>query len=329
MENPWGHWPEWHDVAKVLVVLLVLPVLVNDLSAKSYLVQAEFLAPPVVVIGAWGIRKLRPDRWLSRNGPGIFWTLAAIAAVAAAPGLGPSALIFAAAAVVLAAGAIVQATCPKAAAELLAQAALTCGGVAFLGDGAIVAAHRQALMGAEFAALGIAFIGTALASLSDWRPSLGAVAVCGLGIEFATLGLTPLTEQHALFSLMLTGVGLAMVVDGIALAANSRPLNFIAVITTGLVGIGIGAAMLADRQPLTGGAVILLGVSVIGSGAALAGRHRLGFAAVTASGVAAVVTGIAWHPEHRALIVIMVIAGGVANTWLGFMEMRNLHRTAG
>jgi hypothetical protein len=201
--------------------------------------------------------------------------------------------------------------------------------VAFLGDGAIVAAHRQALMGAEFAALGIAFIGTALASLSDRRPSLGAVAVCGLGIEFATLGLTPLTEQHALFSLVLTGVGLAMVVDGIALAANSRPLNFIAVITTGLVGIGIGAALLADRQPLTGGAVILLGVSVIGSGAALAGRYRLGFAAVTASGVAAVVTGIAWHPEHRALIVIMVIAGGVANTWLGFMEMRNLHRTAG
>ena len=172
MENPWGHWPEWRDVAKVLVVLLVIPVLVNDLSALSYRAQGEFLAPPVVMIAAWGIRKLPPHWWLSRNGPGLFWTLAAIAAVAAALGLGPGALILAAAAVVLAAGAIVQAACPKAAAELLSQAALACGGVAFLGDGAIVATHRHVLIGAELAALGVAFIGTALASLSDGgRPS--------------------------------------------------------------------------------------------------------------------------------------------------------------
>jgi hypothetical protein len=62
---------------------------------------------------------------------------ATIAAVAVALSLGTGAIILTAAAVVLGAGAIVQAAWPKAAAELLSQAAFACGGVAFLGDGAI------------------------------------------------------------------------------------------------------------------------------------------------------------------------------------------------
>ena len=70
-------------------------------------------------------------------------------------------------------------------------------------------------------------------------------------------------------------------------------------------------------------------MAVIGTAPALAGRHRLGYTAVTASGVAAIVTGIAWHAEHQILLVTMVIAGGVATTWFGSMEIRGLRRMAG
>jgi hypothetical protein len=329
MEDPWGHWPEWHDAAKVLVVLIVIPVVVSDLSALGYLVQLEFVAPPVVLIAAWGIRKLPPAWWVSRYGKWLFWTPAAIAAVAVALRLGTDAIVLTAAAVVLGAGAIVQAAYPKAAAELLSQAALACGGVAFLGDGAIVATHRHVLIGVELAALGVAFIGTALASLSDWRASIGAVAVCGLGMEFAALGTALLAERHALIYLPLLGISLAIVVDGMTLAIDSQSLNYTAVILSGLAVIGVGAALLADRQPLTGGAVVLLGVAVIGTASALAGQHRLGYTAVTASGVAAIVTGIAWHAEHQVLLVTMVIAGGVATSWFGSMEIRGIRRIAG
>ena len=201
--------------------------------------------------------------------------------------------------------------------------------VAFLGDGAIVATHQHVLIGAELAALGVAFIGTALASLSDRRASIGAVAVCGLGMEFAALGMALLAERHAFVCLVLIGVGLAIVVDGMTLAIDSLLLKYTAVITSGLALIGIGAALLAGRQPLTGGAVILLGVAIIGTAPGLAGRHRLGYTAITASGVADIITGIAWHSEHQVLIVAMVIAGGVATTWFGSMEIRGLRRLGG
>ena len=257
-------------------------MVITDVSITlGYRGRAGVSAIAAVLAVTFLVRRLDARAPLRRYAPWPLLTSAAFAAAVAAFNWGPGARIPAVVALVLTTCAGLVAPDAKAAARLLAGAAVVGVGMAVVGTGAAMLAKPDVAVSAAVIAAGTAIGGVGVAMLTN-REVLVSAALAGAGAGIAGIGVATLAKGDVAVSAALMMVGVAVVGVAVAVQANRDVAVGAAGIGAGIAAIGISAAMLASRQVLfsaaaIGGAVALTvcGVAMIGFPAARSACRRL------------------------------------------------------
>jgi hypothetical protein len=268
--------PEWGGkFADWLVRVFISGMVLTDLSITlGYHGRAGVSAIAAVVAVTVLVRGLHPRAPLRRYAPWPLLTSAAFAAAVAAFSWGPGARTPAIVALVLTACAGLLAPDLKAAARLLAGAAVIGAGVAVVGAGMAMLANRDVAVSAAVIGAGMAVTGVGAAMLTD-REALVDAALVGAGVAVAGVGTAMLAKGDVAVGAALMGAGAAIVGVAVPVLANREVGVATASIGAAMAAIGIGLAMLAGREVLFSAAAIGVAVALAVCGVAIIGFPTL------------------------------------------------------
>jgi hypothetical protein len=307
-------------VCAIFALSAAWSMVANDLSGIHAFIGLAVLCAAVATTVIC-VRSGEAGSRITRLGPWVLLVLAAGAAIAAAVGTGPWPNLLTAVTVILVTGAVLLAACLKDAAYLVGRVALLGLALTFCRAGAFWLADGNLPVGIALVLVGAAFAATGLALTAKREALLGAAAI-SLGLAFGGLALALHASQPLRVCAVLAGVGIGIISLGLALLPERDAVSYAGIVTAGAIVGGSGVVLLVSRgQALVGSVALGLGASLVAAGAAcLAGRRPIAYAAVILTGALIIASGADWHPSRQSLLLATTVISGITAILFGTAE---------